>query len=34
MAACKNAASCHEMEGNYSCSCEDGFAGKNCDRGK
>ena len=34
MVVCKNDAACQEIEGDYSCSCKEGFAGKNCDRGK
>ena len=34
MGVCKNGATCHEMEGDYSCACESGYAGKNCDQGK
>ena len=34
MSVCKNGAACQEIEGDYSCSCKEGFAGKNCDRGK
>ena len=30
----KNGAACQEIERDYSCSCKEGFAGKNCDRGK
>ena len=34
ISVCKNGAVCREIEGDYSCSCKEGFAGKNCDRGK